>query len=285
MKIAVIGAGTMGSGIAQVSAVAGHEVKVHDLNQAGLDRGKAMVDVSLARILSKGAMTQDQIDASTGRISWLTDLAAVVSDADIVVEAVFEKIEIKQETFRELDRLAPSDAVLATNTSALPVTEIAAATSRPESVVGTHFFSPVPMMKLCELVRGRKTSDETLARARAFAESVGKTCVVVNRDVAGFITTRLISALCVEAARLVESGVATAEDVDIACQLGFGHAMGPLRTMDLTGIDILRNAALNVYRETGERTWLPPELINRMVLAGELGRKTGTGFYTYDTKS
>jgi 3-hydroxybutyryl-CoA dehydrogenase len=285
MKIAVIGAGTMGSGIAQVSAVAGHEVTVHDIGQAGLDRGRSMVDASLARIATKGTLTGDEVSAAQGRIAWLTDLAEAVGGADIVIEAVFEKIEIKQETFRELDRLAPAGAVLATNTSALPVTEIAAATERPEAVVGTHFFSPVPMMRLCELVRGRKTSDETLARARAFAESVGKTCVVVNRDVAGFITTRLISALCVEAARLVESGVATAEDVDVACQLGFGHAMGPLRTMDLTGIDIMRNAALNVYRETGERTWLPPESINRMVLAGELGRKTGKGFYDYDTTS
>jgi 3-hydroxybutyryl-CoA dehydrogenase len=285
MKIAVIGAGTMGAGIAQVSAVAGHQVSVHDIGAEGLDRGQAMVQTSLARFASKGTLDAAQVDNAQRNLTWSTDLAQVVSDADIVVEAVFEKIEIKQETFRELDRLAPKDAVLATNTSALPITEIAASTSRPEAVVGTHFFSPVPMMKLCELVRGRKTSDQTLARARAFAESIGKTCVVVNRDVAGFITTRLISALSVEAARLVESGVATAEDIDIACQLGFGHAMGPLRTMDLTGVDIMRNAALNVYRETGERTWLPPELINRMVLAGELGRKTGKGFYEYDEKS
>jgi 3-hydroxybutyryl-CoA dehydrogenase len=285
MKVAVIGAGTMGAGIAQVSAVAGHQVSVHDLGQEGLERGQAMVQTSLTRFASKGTLDAAQVESAQQNLTWSTDLARVVAEADIVVEAVFEKIEIKQETFRELDRLAPQGAVLATNTSALPITEIAASTTRPESVVGTHFFSPVPMMKLCELVRGRKTSDETLARARTFAESIGKTCVVVNRDVAGFITTRLISALSVEAARLVESGVATAEDIDIACQLGFGHAMGPLRTMDLTGVDIMRNAALNVYRETGERTWLPPELINRMVLAGELGRKTGKGFYEYDEKS
>lgn len=285
MKIAVVGAGTMGAGIAQVSAVAGHEVLVHDLDSAGLSRGQSMVETSLARFVSKGTLSDADKGAAAERITWSTDLAAVVRDAEIVIEAVFEKIEIKQATFQEIDRLAAKNAVLATNTSALPVTEIAAATSRPESVVGTHFFSPVPMMRLCELVRGRKTSDETLARARSFAESIGKTCIVVNRDVAGFVTTRLISALSVEAARLVESGVATAEDIDIACQLGFGHAMGPLRTMDLTGIDIMRNAALNVYRETGERTWLPPELINRMVLAGELGRKSGKGFYDYDEKS
>ena len=148
-------------------------------------------------------------------------------------------------------------------------------------MVGTHFFSPVPMMQLCELVRGYKTSDETLATARAFAESVGKTCVVVNRDVAGFVTTRLISALVVEAVKLVESGVASAEDVDTACRLGFGHAMGPLATADLTGVDILRNATRNIYTETQDEKFNPPETLNRMVTAGDIGRKTGQGFYEY----
>lgn len=284
MKVTVVGAGTMGAGIAQVSALAGHDVRVHDISQEGLDRGQRMVAGSIAKFVTKG-LAQAEADAALARLTWTTDLAAAVKEADIVIEAVFEKIEIKQETFKQLDALCGPNTVMATNTSALPITEIAAATSRPDKVVGTHFFSPVPMMKLCELVRGRETSDETLASARAFAESVGKTCIVVNRDVAGFVTTRLISALCVEAARLVESGVASAEDIDIACQLGFGHAMGPLRTMDLTGVDIMRNAALNVYRETGERTWLPPELIDRMVAAGEIGRKSGKGFYTYDEKS
>ena len=172
--------------------------------------------------------------------------------------------------------------MLATNTSAIPITQIAAATSRPESVVGTHFFSPVPMMQLCELVRGFKTSDETLARAREFAESVGKTCIVVNRDVAGFVTTRLIAALVVEAVKLVENGVASAEDVDIACKLGFGHAMGPLATADLTGVDILRNASRNIYVETQDEKFNPPETLNRMVTAGDIGRKSGRGFYSYD---
>ena len=171
--------------------------------------------------------------------------------------------------------------MLATNTSAIPITTIAAATSRPESVVGTHFFSPVPMMALCELVRGLHTADETLARARAFAEAVGKTCVVVNRDVAGFVTTRLICAMVVEAVRLYESGVATAEDIDTACRLGFGHAMGPLATTDLTGVDILRHASLTIYGETGDAKFFPPETLTRMVTAGDLGRKSGRGFYMY----
>ncbi|MGO4756977.1 3-hydroxyacyl-CoA dehydrogenase family protein, partial [Streptomyces sp. 2MCAF27] len=203
------------------------------------------------------------------------------ADADVVVEAVFEKIEVKREIFRTLDGLVKDETILASNTSAIPITKIAAATERPERVVGTHFFSPVPMMQLCELVRGYKTSDETLAAAREFAESVGKTCIVVNRDVAGFVTTRLISALVVEAAKLYESGVATAEDIDTACKLGFGHAMGPLATADLTGVDILLHAAENIYTESQDEKFAPPEVMRRMVDAGDIGRKSGGGFYRY----
>ena len=166
------------------------------------------------------------------------------------MEAVFEELEVKHEVFRILDKVCRADAVLATNTSALPITSVANAVAAPERVVGTHFFSPVPMMRLCELVRGLHTSDETLAAARSFAESTGKTCVVVERDIAGFVTTRLITALALEAVRLVESGVATAEDVDTACRLGFGHAMGPLETMDLTGLDIIVHAADNIWTDT-----------------------------------
>lgn len=147
--------------------------------------------------------------------------------------------------------------------------------------MGTHFFSPVPMMALCELVRGYKTSDETLARVRTFAEQIGKTCIVVNRDVAGFVTTRLIAVLANEAVRLLETGVATAEDIDTACKLGFGHAMGPLATLDLTGIDIMRNATSNIYNDTKDGKFAPPELLSRMVVAGDLGRKSGQGFYSY----
>jgi 3-hydroxybutyryl-CoA dehydrogenase len=171
--------------------------------------------------------------------------------------------------------------VLGTNTSAIPITQIASVTQRPEQVVGTHFFSPVPMMKLCELVRGHRTSDATLARAREFAEEIGKTCIVVNRDIAGFVTTRLIAALVVEAVKLVESGVVSPEDLDIACKLGFGHAMGPLATTDLTGVDILMHAAKNIYTDTADPKFFPPELLQRMVTAGELGRKSGKGFYQY----
>ena len=279
--VAVIGAGLMGSGIAQVSAVAGYDVVMRDVDDAALARGVGGIEKSLARFVSKGTLAQADADAALARIATTTSLEEAVGDADIVVEAVFESLDVKTELFQAIDKAAPAGAVLATNTSAIPITRIAAATSRPESVVGTHFFSPVPMMQLCELVRGYKTSDETLARAREYAEGIGKTCVVVNRDVAGFVTTRLIAALAMEAARLVENGVASAEDVDIACRLGFGHAMGPLQTADLTGIDILTNASQNIYNDTQDEKFAPPELLQRMVVAGDLGRKTGSGFYTY----
>lgn len=279
-RLSVIGAGLMGAGIAQVAAQAGWLVTLRDLDDAATARGLEGIRKSLEKFASKGVITADEAAAALERITLTTDLEAA-AEADVVIEAVFEKLEIKQEVFRELDRICKPDAVLGTNTSAIPITQIAAVTQRPEQVVGTHFFSPVPMMKLCELVRGHRTSDETLAKARAFAEEIGKTCIVVNRDIAGFVTTRLIAALVVEAVKLVESGVVSPEDLDIACKLGFGHAMGPLATTDLTGVDILMHAAKNIYTDSGDMKFFPPELLQRMVSAGELGRKSGKGFYTY----
>lgn len=281
-KLAVVGAGLMGSGIAQVSAAAGWQVSLRDVTPEALDRGRQAIEKSLGRFVDKDTISAEDRDGTLDRITTTTELDEAVADADLVVEAVFEEVGLKREIFAELDRLCRDDAVLATNTSAIPVTKIAAATQRPESVVGTHFFSPVPMMRLCELVRGHKTGDETLSRAREFAEGIGKTCIVVNRDVAGFVTTRLISALVVEAVQLYESGVASAEDIDIACQLGFGHPMGPLATTDLTGVDILRDATSNIWAECADDKFYPPEILSRMVDAGDLGRKTGRGFFSYE---
>ncbi|MBQ0828150.1 3-hydroxyacyl-CoA dehydrogenase family protein [Streptomyces tagetis] len=279
-KLAVIGAGLMGSGIAQVSAQAGWEVVLRDVTDEALRRGTDGIRASYDKFVAKGRMEAADAEAALARITATTELEAA-ADADVVVEAVFEKLEVKHEIFRALDKLVKDGAILASNTSAIPITKIAAVTERPEAVVGTHFFSPVPMMGLCELVRGYKTGDETLATAREFAESTGKTCIVVNRDVAGFVTTRLISALVVEAARLYESGVASAEDIDLACKLGFGHAMGPLATADLTGVDILLHATSNIYTESQDEKFAPPELMRRMVDAGDIGRKSGQGFYTH----
>ncbi|PSL06718.1 3-hydroxyacyl-CoA dehydrogenase [Haloactinopolyspora alba] len=279
-KVAVIGAGLMGSGIAQVAATGGYDVVLRDVDDDTVRHGMATIEVSTGKLVQKNRLTDADRDAALGRITLTTELDAA-ADADVVVEAVFERVDVKRSVFAELDRVCGPDAVLATNTSAIPITTIAAATERPEAVVGTHFFSPVPMMALCELVRGQRTSDETLDSARTFAETVGKTCVVVNRDVAGFVTTRLISALVMEAVHLYESGVASAEDIDNACKLGFGHAMGPLATTDLTGVDVLMHASSNIYDETADHKFFPPELLRRMVDAGELGRKSGRGFYTY----
>jgi 3-hydroxybutyryl-CoA dehydrogenase len=204
-----------------------------------------------------------------------------VGDAEIVVETVVESLDVKREVFAALDRVCAEDAVLTSNTSAIPITTIAAGLRRPEFVVGTHFFSPVPLMRLCEIVRGFRTSDETVDRAERFAESLGKVCTVVNRDVAGFIASRLMTAHFNEAVRLLESGVASAEDIDRVCELGFGHAMGPFRTADLAGVDVIMNATRNIYHDTGDAKFAPPHLLQRMVDAGCLGRKTGQGFHAY----
>jgi 3-hydroxybutyryl-CoA dehydrogenase len=268
--VMVVGAGLMGSGIAQVSAIAGHDVILRDISLEAVVKGRGAIEASLAKFAEKGAISSQDAEAALARITGTTDLDGA-AQSDIIVEAIIEEVDLKAALFADLD----------TNTSAIPITRIAAATQRPEAVVGTHFFSPVPMMKLCELVRGLKTSDETLASARTWAEGIGKTCIVVNRDVAGFVTTRIITALVNEAIRLVETGVATPEDVDIACKLGFGHAMGPLATADLTGIDVMRRASMSIYNETAEKAFYPPELITRMAIAGDLGRKSGRGFYTY----
>ncbi len=275
-----MGAGLMGAGIAQVSAAAGHDVVLQDLSEESVTRGREGIAASLDKFADKGRLTAEQAQAALARITTTTDLEAA-ADAQIVVEAVFEKFDIKAEVFRRLDHICGEDTLLATNTSAIPVTSIAAVTSRPEQVVGTHFFSPVPLMKLCELVRGYKTADDALQRAKEFAEGIGKTVVVVNRDVAGFVTTRLITALAMEAIALVESGVASAQDVDTACRLGFGHAMGPLETADMTGVDIIFNATSNIYADSQDEKFSPPELLRRMVQAGDLGRKTRKGFYDH----
>ncbi len=279
-QLVVIGGGLMGSGIAQVAAVGGWDVTVRDVTDEALGRAVAGIEKSLHRFVEKDRLGSAEADAALGRIRTTTDLDAA-AEAEVVVEAIFEDVSVKRELFAQLDQVCRPGTLLATNTSAIPITQIASATKRPEDVVGTHFFSPVPMMQLCELVRGVRTSDSTLERAREFAEGVGKTCIVVQRDVAGFVTTRLISALAMEAIRLYENGVASAEDIDTACRLGFGHTMGPLATVDLTGLDILRHATMNIYTETADEKFFPPELLSRLVDSGALGRKSGAGFFSY----
>lgn len=279
-ELFVVGAGLMGSGIAQVAAAGGYSVTLHDSDRRALERARAGIESSLDRLVAKGTITGGTRLAALERIATSDQLDAA-RGTRLAVEAVFERLEVKQEVFRRLDALAADDAVLASNTSALPITAIASATQRPEAVVGTHFFAPVPVMALCELVMGLHTSERTLERARAFAEACGKTTVTVRRDVAGFVTTRLLTTVAMEAARLVEQGVISAEDLDTACRLGFAWRMGPLATMDLSGLDVLWHAARNIWDETGDPKFLPPETVTRMVQAGQLGRKTGRGWYEY----
>lgn len=270
----------MGSGIAQVAAVAGHDVVLRDVSQEAVSGALQTIEQSLKRFVTKERMTAEAAEAALARISAVTALDAIAG-ADVVVEAVYESLDVKTALFRELDGVAKPEAILATNTSAIPVTQIAAATGRPEQVIGTHFFSPVPMMRLCEVVRGYRTSTETVERTAEFIRGLDKTAVIVTRDVAGFVANRMLLALVVEAVTLLETGVASAEDIDTACRDGFGHAMGPLQTTDLAGLDVTLAAIGNIYADTKNPTFAPPSLMQRMVAAGDLGRKSGRGFYQY----
>ncbi len=247
-----------------------------------IEAGLKAVAESLKKLLSKGRIDQEDHDRALANITPTTRLEDA-SNADLVVEAVFEDLEVKSKVFSELDGICPARTILATNTSAIPISSIAAATERPDRVVGTHFFSPVPLMRLCEIIRGIQTSDETLKRADEWARSLGKETVIVRKDHAGFLSNRLYLPMVMEAIKTLESGVASPEDIDRAMRLGYNLPMGPLELTDMTGVDILYNAGLAIYRDTGDPKYLPPPLMHRMVTARLLGRKTGKGFYDYSS--
>jgi 3-hydroxybutyryl-CoA dehydrogenase len=255
---------------------------MRDISKEALDKSMESIEWSLGKFAKKGKITEDEAKQAVSNITPTTEMKDA-AQADLVIEAVFENLEVKKDVFAELDEVTPDETILATNTSAISVTSIASATGRPDRVAGTHFFSPVPMMKLCEIIRGLVTSDETVSVLEEFAKSIGKETVLVRKDVAGFIANRIGLASTVEAVKLVESGVATPEDVDKAMRLGFGHAMGPCETADLTGIDILTHALEAIYDETQDAKYWPPELMRRMVSAGLKGRKTKKGFYDYSS--
>ncbi|MEM9068961.1 MAG: 3-hydroxyacyl-CoA dehydrogenase NAD-binding domain-containing protein [Myxococcota bacterium] len=278
-KVAIVGAGTMGHGIAQVAATAGCEVALCDISEAAIQKGLSGVDKSLAKLVSKERLAEGDAKAARERIRAETSLASAVAEADLIVEAVPEKMELKLKLFREAAAASKADAIIATNTSSLSVTEIAAASGRADQCVGLHFFNPVPLMKLLEIVRGLNTSDETVERARAFSTRIGKEAVVVN-DWPGFATSRLGIILGCEAIRMVEQGVASPADIDRAMELGYRHPMGPLKLTDLVGLDVRLHIMEHLHRELGEQ-FRPPALLRQMVRAGKLGRKSGEGFYTY----
>lgn len=282
-RVTVIGAGTMGHGIAQVCAAAGAAVTVTDLDEISLARGRQGVRASLDRMVAKARLSAEERDATLQRIAWSTELETALADTDLVVEAVPEKMDLKRALFARIDAAAPPGALLGTNTSSLSITEIASVVRDPARVVGLHFFNPVPVMELLEVVRGVRTSDETVARALALATTIGKTPIVV-RDMPGFATSRLGVALGAEAIRMLEAGVASAEDIDRAMELGYRHPMGPLRLTDLVGLDVRLAILEHLHREVGEQ-FRPPALLRQMVRAGKLGKKSGEGFYAWPAET
>ena len=280
-KLAVLGAGTMGHGIAQTAAVAGCDVVLRDIDDAALARGVAGVRRGLDKAVEKQKATREAADAALARVRTTTDLAGAVRDADLVVEAVPERLDLKRAVAAEVSRHAPPRAILATNTSSLPIAAIAEALA-PEDrgrFVGMHFFNPVPVMKLVEVVRGPETSDATIAAVTELAREMGKETIEV-RDSPGFATSRLGVAIGLEAIRMLEEGVASAEDIDKAMTLGYNHPMGPLRLTDLVGVDVRLHIAEGLAKALGPR-FEPPALLRRMVAEEKLGQKSGAGFYRW----
>jgi 3-hydroxybutyryl-CoA dehydrogenase len=279
--IGVVGAGTMGNGIAQVAAQAGFNVVMSDIEDKFVQNGIKNVDKFLSKSVEKGKMTADDKNAIMGRIKGTTNMEDM-KDVDLVVEVVVEVMDVKKKVFKQLDEITKKDAILATNTSSMSITEIASATSRPDKVVGMHFFNPVPLMKLVEVIRGIRTSDETITATLELAKKLGKEPVEVKSDVPGFLANRLMIAVAVEAIKLYEQGIASKEDVDKAAKLGLNYPMGPFELMDLTGIDINYHVMDYFAKELPkELKWDPPTAIKNMVKAGLLGRKTGAGWYDY----
>jgi 3-hydroxybutyryl-CoA dehydrogenase len=282
MRVAVIGAGIMGSGIGQLAAMHGHDVRLRDVGEAPLQKAGAAIDRSLDRFAKKGTLTAEDAAGARDRLALTTDLGEAVADADVVVEAVPEILDLKREVFAEIVAKAPADAVLGTNTSQLSITSIASQLGdAAPRVVGMHFFNPPVLMRLCELIRGLETSDDSIERARAFAEGIGKTVVVCQKDSPGFITSRAYAILRLECLRMLEEGVATAEDIDTAMKLGFNFPMGPLELGDFNGLDTYLHAIESLERVFGDR-FKPTVSLRNMVASGRLGQKAGHGFYRYD---
>ena len=280
-KLGVVGAGAMGNGIAQLAAQIGCDVVMRDIEDAFVERGMKNIDRFLSKSVEKGKLESKEKDAILGRITGTTDMSRL-KDVDFVIEAVIEDLELKKSVFKELDELCRPEVVLASNTSSMSLTEIAAATKRPENVCGMHFFNPVPLMRLVEVIRGYATSDETVAITTDLATKMGKTTVEVKKDSPGFIVNRIMIPHMVEAIKIVEEGIATKEDVDIAVKNGLNYPMGPFELMDLTGIDICYFVNEYFHKELNkELKWVSPNLLKTMIRAGKLGKKTGEGWYDY----
>ncbi|MBW2439183.1 MAG: 3-hydroxyacyl-CoA dehydrogenase family protein [Deltaproteobacteria bacterium] len=279
-KVLIIGAGLMGSGIAQVCAQADIQVELHDVSKKALDRALKGIDWSVGKFVEKGKLTEDR-ESIINRIKPTADLS-YESKVDLAIEAVYENIELKRDTFQKLDQICPPETLIASNTSAIPITELAAVTKRPEKVLGLHFFSPVPMMQAVEVIKGVATHDDTAAAGKAFVLQIGKEPIMVNRDVAGFVINRINFPSAIEAMNLVEQGVASVEDIDKGLRLASGRRMGIFETGDMVGLDVTYGAMKAMHEETGDPRWYPPLLLRRKVKAGHLGRKAGKGWYEYN---
>jgi len=278
-KVGVLGCGLMGSGIAQVAAQAGYDVVVREVEQKFIDKGLGGIQKSLGKFVEKGKMQQADMDACLGRLKGTTSLEEL-ADCDVVIEAIIENAKLKRETYAELDRIVKPEAIFASNTSSLTITELSMATARPKQFVGLHFFNPVPLMKLVEVVRTILTTDETFDTAFAFAKSLGKDPVSC-RDNSGFIVNRLLVPYILDAIRAYEEGVGSIEDIDKAMRLGCGYPMGPFELLDFVGLDTTYYITDVMYEEYQEKRFASPPLLRRMVLTGRFGRKTGAGFYDY----
>ncbi|MFJ8514758.1 3-hydroxybutyryl-CoA dehydrogenase [Lysinibacillus xylanilyticus] len=279
-KVMVIGAGQMGSGIAQVCAQAGYDVKLNDMKQEFFERGLGVITKNLTRDVEKGRKTDDEKAAILGRISMSLDLQDA-SDVDIIIEAAVENMEVKQSIFKQIDQIAPAHAILATNTSSLPITEIAAVTNRPEQVIGMHFMNPVPVMKLVEIIRGLATSDEVYKAVEDMTVKLSKTPVEVN-DFPGFISNRILLPMINEAIYALYEGVASKEAIDDVMKLGMNHPMGPLTLADFIGLDTCLSIMEILHEGLGDSKYRPCPLLRKYVAAGWLGKKSGRGFYVYE---
>jgi 3-hydroxybutyryl-CoA dehydrogenase len=279
-KIAVIGAGTMGAGIAQIAIEAGYQVWLRDIEDRFVEKGIGTIKRFLSRKLEKEKITKEQYEDTLGRLNGTTDMKTALKGAELVVEAVLEKMDLKKEVFKELGNLCGKDTVLATNTSTLSITEIASAARYPERVVGTHFFNPVPLMRLVEVVKGERTSEEVVKKSANFCEAVGKTPIIV-KDVPGFIVNRFLCLLYNEGAYQVQNQIASKEDIDKGLKLGANHPMGILELMDVVGVDVIYDALSSLWESTKEERYKPCPLLLEMVKTNRLGRKTGEGFYKY----